>query len=168
MRRICWSSWSSLTELAVGLTEEGCCAEAGGASETSPANAIVTNPSRNPARSVMLLPPCSFVPSRHRGVGRGVEAVHRAHRRARRIGAVHASHRHRALAGPAVVDGHDAAAVDAPRHLVLVLAGGDAGVALDAAIRVAQEFHSSHVAASYAARIWQSVTLGSCMPVAGS
>src|ERR1051326_89927 len=297
MRRICWSSWSSLTELAVGLTEEGCCAETGGASETTPANASVATPRRSRARSVMLLPPYSFVPSRqggegeasasldrdvlavrglpppgagavaapghprlvdlgddlaiageqrfrrahlraqrqlafgeavgavfvvflrrvvglrsagaigafvhlaaraeiadarilrraeragvetiaaadaqilgvqHHGVRRGVEAVHRAHRRARRIGAVHASHRHRALAGPAVVDGHDAAAVDAPRHLVLVLAGGDAGVALDAAIRVAQEFHSSHVAASYAARIWQSVTLGSCMPVAGS
>jgi len=28
---------------------------------------------------------------------------------------------------------------------VLVLAGGDAGVALDAAVRVAEELHASHV-----------------------
>src|SRR3546814_4120805 len=49
-------------------------------------------------------------------------------RRARRIRAMHARHGHRALARLAVVDGDDAAAVDAPRHVVLVLAGGDAGV----------------------------------------
>ena len=80
----------------------------------------------------------------HHGVGRGVEAVHRADRRAGRVGAVHAGHRDRALARLAVVDGDDAPAVDAPRHLVLVLAGGDAGVALDATVGVAEEFHSSH------------------------
>src|SRR4029077_13616721 len=70
----------------------------------------------------------------HHRIRRGVEAVHRAHRRARRVGAMHAGHRDRALAGLAVIDGDDAAAIDAPRHLVLVLAGGDAGVALDATI----------------------------------
>src|SRR5262249_1799132 len=76
-----------------------------------------------------------------RDAGRGrVEAVDRAHRRAGRVGAVHAGHRHRALARLAVVDGDDAPAVDAPRHLVLVLAGGDAGVAFDAAVGVAEEF----------------------------
>jgi hypothetical protein len=48
------------------------------------------------------------------------------------------------LARHAVVDGHDAAAVHAPGHFVLVLAGGDAAVALDAALGVAQEFHSRH------------------------
>ena len=80
----------------------------------------------------------------HHRVGGGVEAVHRAHRRARRVGAVHAGHRDRALARLAVVERDDAPAVDAPRHLVLVLAGGDAGVALDAAVGVAEEFHSSH------------------------
>ena len=53
---------------------------------------------------------------------------------------MHAGHRDRALAGTAVIDGDDAPAVDAPRHLVLVLAGGDAGVALDAAVCVAEEF----------------------------
>src|SRR5260370_33251608 len=104
----------------------------------------------------------------HHGVRGGVEAVHRAYRRARRIGASDARHRDRALARLAVADGPHAAAVAAPRHLVLILAGGDAGVAFDAAIGVAQEFHSSHGAASYAARIWHSVALGSCMLVAGS
>src|SRR6266699_2555858 len=297
MRRNCCSSLSSLTESAVGLTDEGCWADAGGASATSPANASAAKTSRRRATSVMPLPPFSFISPRkrgegedtpclhrdlfavrrlpapcagtvaalqhpflvdlgddlavageqrfgrahlgaqrqlafgeavgavfvellhrivwlgsagaigafvhlaagaeiadarilrrperagveaiaaadaevlgvqHHGVRRGVEAVHGAHRRARRVGAVHARHRHRALAGLAVVDRHDAEAVDAPRHLVLVLAGSDAGVAFDAAIGVAEEFHSSHGPASYAARIWQSVTLGSCMPVAGS
>src|SRR5436190_5500486 len=80
----------------------------------------------------------------YHGIRRGVEAVHRTHRRAGRVGAVHAGHRDRALAGHAVIDRHDAAAVDAPRHLVLVLAGGDAGVALDATIGVAEEFHTGH------------------------
>src|SRR5262249_36569635 len=104
----------------------------------------------------------------HHGVRRGVEAVDRAHRRTRGVGAMHASHGPGALARPAVVDRDHATAIDAPRHLVLVLAGGDASVALDATIGVAEKFHSSHGPASYAARIWQSVTLGSCMPVAGS
>src|SRR5829696_9048747 len=84
----------------------------------------------------------------HHGVGGGVEAVHRAHRRAGRVGAVHAGHRDRALAGLAVVQRHDAAPVDAPGHVVLVLAGGDAGVAFDAAVGVAEEFHAGHVLVS--------------------
>jgi hypothetical protein len=81
---------------------------------------------------------------------------------------VHAGHRDRALARLAVVDGDDAAAVDAPRHLVLVLAGGDAGVALDATVGVAEKFIRAIVESPYAALIWQSVALGSCMPVTGS
>ena len=48
------------------------------------------------------------------------------------------------LARHAVVERHHAAAVDAPWHVVLVLAGRDAAVALDAALGVAQEFHSGH------------------------
>src|SRR5579864_569231 len=80
----------------------------------------------------------------HDAVGRGVEATHRTDRRARRIGAVHAGHRHRAFARPAVVDGDDAPPIDAPRHLVFVLACGDAGVALDATVGVTEEFHSCH------------------------
>src|SRR6185295_638198 len=84
----------------------------------------------------------------HHAVGRGVEAVHRTYRRARCVGAVHAGHRDRALAGFAVIDGDDAPAVDAPGHLVLVLAGGDASVALDATIGVAEEFHTCHVRCS--------------------
>src|SRR6185503_7852115 len=64
----------------------------------------------------------------HHRVGGGVEAVDRAHRRARRVGAVHAGHLHRALARLAVIERDHAAAVDAPRDLVLVFAGGDAGV----------------------------------------
>src|SRR3982075_3126685 len=72
-------------------------------------------------------------------------ARHRADRRARSVGAVHAGHRDRALSRLAVIDGDDAPAVDAPRHLVLVLAGGDAGVAFDAAVGVAEKFHSRHI-----------------------
>src|SRR6187399_2930246 len=79
----------------------------------------------------------------HHAVGGGVEAVHRAHRRAGRVGAVHAGHRDRALAGLAVIDGDDTAPVDAPGHLVLVLAGGYAGVAFDATVSVAEKFHPS-------------------------
>src|SRR5271166_820221 len=84
----------------------------------------------------------------HHAVGRGVEAVHRTHRLAWRVGAMHASHGDRALARLAVIDGHHAAAVDAPRHLVLVFAGGDAGVALDATVGIAEKFHPSHCRAS--------------------
>src|SRR5207344_1242360 len=80
----------------------------------------------------------------HHRVGGRIEAVDRAHRRAGRVGAVHAGHRDRALAGLAVIDGDDTPAVDAPWHLVLVLAGGDAGVAFDAAVGVAEKFHPSH------------------------
>src|SRR5262249_52281689 len=69
-------------------------------------------------------------------VGRGVDRNRRAHRGARGVRAVHAGHGDGALAGLAVVDGHDTAAVDAPGHLVLVLARGDAGVAVDAAIGI--------------------------------
>src|SRR5262249_39361849 len=69
-------------------------------------------------------------------VGGGVEAAHRTHRRAGRVGAVHAGHGDRALPRLAIVDGDDTPAVDAPGHLVLVLAGGDARVALDAAVGV--------------------------------
>src|SRR5262249_47691296 len=80
----------------------------------------------------------------HHAVVGGVDAAHRADRLAWRVGAVHAGHGDRALARLAVIDGHHPAPVDAPRHLVLVLAGGDAGVALDAAVGVAQEFHTGH------------------------
>ena len=73
-----------------------------------------------------------------------VEAVDRAHRHARRVRAVHAGDRDRALAGHAVVDRDDAPAVHAPGDVVLLLAGGDAAVALDAALGVAEEFHSGH------------------------
>src|SRR5262249_16161327 len=105
----------------------------------------------------------------HDTVGGGIEAVDRTHCRAGRVGAVHACHRDRALARLAVVDRHDPPPIDAPWYLVLVLARGDAGVALDATVGVTKEFHSSHdTALSHAALIWQSVALGSCMPVTGS
>src|SRR4029453_17919987 len=60
----------------------------------------------------------------HNAVVGREDARHRADRRAGSIGAVHTGHGDRALAGLAVIDGDDAPAVDAPRHLVLVLAGG--------------------------------------------
>jgi hypothetical protein len=43
-------------------------------------------------------------------------------------------------------------AVDAPGDVVLGLAGGDAAVALDAALGVADELHSCHVMPPQAAR----------------
>src|SRR4029077_7800951 len=78
------------------------------------------------------------------GVNGRIEAIHRADRRAGRVGTMHAGHGDRAFARLAVIDGDDTPAVDAPRHLVLVLAGGAAGVALDATIGVAEEFHTGH------------------------
>src|SRR5499426_2362898 len=81
-------------------------------------------------------------------VGGGIEAVHRADRLAGCVGAVHAGHGDRALARLAVVDGDDAPAVDTPRHFMLVLAGSDASVALDATVGVAEKFHPSHCRAS--------------------
>src|SRR4029077_2129779 len=81
-------------------------------------------------------------------VGGGEETIHRTHRRARRVGAMHAGHGDRSLARLAVVGGDDAAAVAAPRYLVFVLAGGDARVALDAAVGVTEEFHASHCGSS--------------------
>src|SRR5262249_26446977 len=85
----------------------------------------------------------------HDTVGRRVDAIHRAHRRARGIGAVHAGHGDGTLARFAVIDGDDAAPVDAPGHLVLVLAGGNAGIALDATVGVAEEFHTCHGRCSF-------------------
>src|SRR6266404_78756 len=75
-------------------------------------------------------------------------AAHRADCRAGSVGTVHAGHGDRALAWLAVIDGDDSPAVDAPRHLVLVLAGGDAGVALDAPVGVAEKLHPRHGRAS--------------------
>src|SRR3981081_306987 len=63
-------------------------------------------------------------------------------RMARRCSAYRPSRR--AFTGPAVVQRDYATPVDAPRHVMLVLACGDTSVAFDAAIGVAQEFHASH------------------------
>src|SRR5262249_38372474 len=67
-----------------------------------------------------------------------VEAIDGAHRHARRVGAMHARHRHGALARYTIVDRHDAPTVHPPGDVVLLLAGGDAAVALDAALGVTQ------------------------------
>jgi hypothetical protein len=80
----------------------------------------------------------------HHAIVGGVDGLGRAHRLARSVSAVHARHRNRPLARLAVIDRHDAPAIDTPRHLVLVLAGGDAGVAFDATVCIAEKFHSSH------------------------
>src|SRR3546814_17854011 len=96
-------------------------------------------------------------------------SIDRADRRAWRISAVHAGHRDGALARLAVVEGDDPAPMNAPGNVVLVLAGRRAGIAFDAALGVAEEFHSSHYGSpAQADRIWQSVTLPSCMLVTGS
>src|SRR6185369_850896 len=77
-------------------------------------------------------------------VFRGEDAFGRADGGTGRVGAMHAGHGDRTFPRLAVIDGDDPPAVDAPRHLVLVLAGGDAGIAIDAAFGVAEEFHSRH------------------------
>src|SRR6267143_5730433 len=101
-----------------------------------------------------------------------VETVDRAHRHARCIRAVHAGHRDRAFARLAVVQRDDATAVHAPGHFVGVLARGDAAVALYAALRVTEKFHSRHLGLliflSYARSTWQSVVLVSCIIVTRS
>src|SRR6185312_1361190 len=71
---------------------------------------------------------------KHYGIRRRVETIYRTDSGARRIGAVHAGHGNRPLSGLSIIEGDHAAAVDAPWHLVLVLAGGDAGVAFDATV----------------------------------
>src|SRR5206468_5478928 len=86
----------------------------------------------------------------HHAIFRVIEAVDRAHGHARRVGAVHARDRDRVLARHAVADGHGAAAVHAPGQLVLVLAGGHAAVAVDAALRVADEFHADRHGSPFA------------------
>jgi hypothetical protein len=56
----------------------------------------------------------------HYGVCRGVKAIYRTNCGARCIGAVHAGHRYRTFAWFSVIKRDNAAAVDAPRYLVLV------------------------------------------------
>src|SRR3974377_750790 len=75
---------------------------------------------------------------------RRVKAVARTDCRAGGVSAVHAGHRYRALAWLAVVERDHAPAVDAPGHLVFVLARGAASVALDATLGGAEEFHTCH------------------------
>jgi len=60
-----------------------------------------------------------------------------------------------AIAITAIVDSDDTPAVDAPRHLVLVLACGDAGVALDATICVTKEFQTGQEPMSWFKQSWQ-------------
>src|SRR5262249_19152325 len=78
------------------------------------------------------------------GIRRDIEAVHGADSGAGRVRTVHARHGDRALARLAVVDRDHAPAVEPPGHLVLVLAGGDAGVAINAALGIAEELHARH------------------------
>jgi hypothetical protein len=78
------------------------------------------------------------------GVVGGVEAIDGTDRGAWRIMTMHARHGHGTLTWFAVVDRHDPTAIDPPRDFVLVLASGDARVALYAAIRVTEEFHTRH------------------------
>jgi hypothetical protein len=57
---------------------------------------------------------------------------------------VHARHGDGTLAGLAVINGDDAPSVDTPGNFVLVLAGGDASVALDTAVGVTEKLHPCH------------------------
>src|SRR3546814_9146919 len=100
---------------------------------------------RRPPRSTRtdtLVPYTTVLRMQDHAFGGLIEAVDRADRHARRIRAVHAGDRDRPLARLTVVDRHHAAAVDAPRYLVLVLARGHTSIALDAALGVAKEFHA--------------------------
>src|SRR5216683_8007868 len=80
----------------------------------------------------------------HDAIRGRVNALDRTNRLAGRIGAVHTGHGYRTLAGLAVIDRDNAPAIEAPRHLVFILARGRAGVALDATIGVAEELHPGH------------------------
>jgi hypothetical protein len=66
---------------------------------------------------------------------------------------MHTGHRYGSLARFAIIDGNDAAAIDAPRYFMFILARGDAGIALDTPISVAEKFHSGHDLLPYAALI---------------
>src|SRR5207253_9763772 len=81
---------------------------------------------------------------KHHAVGGSVEARYRTDRGAWCVRAMHAGHRHRAFAGLAVSDGDDAAAIDTPGHFMFVLAGGHAGVALDATVGITKKFDAGH------------------------
>src|SRR5713226_10017296 len=80
----------------------------------------------------------------HDAIRGRVNALDRTNRLAGRIGAVHTGHRHRTLAWLAVIDRDNASAIEAPRHLVFILARGRAGVTLDATIGVAKKLHPGH------------------------
>lgn len=97
-----------------------------------------------------------------------IDAVDRADGDARCVGAVHAGDRERAFAGLAVVQRHHAAAVDAPGHFVFVLARGDAGIALDAALGITEKLHPGHDFPPQARSIRHKVTLVSCICVTES
>src|SRR5258707_3109885 len=84
----------------------------------------------------------------HHGIGCRVEAIDRAYRGAGCIRAMHARHRNRPLTRPAAIKRDHAAAVNTPRHLMLVLAGGDTSIAFNAAVGVAKKFHPGHNAIS--------------------
>ena len=73
-----------------------------------------------------------------------VEAVGRANRHTRGIITVHTGNGNGHFIRFAVVQSHYSAALDAPLDVVGVLTGGDAAVALDAALGVTHEFHLSH------------------------
>src|SRR6266536_2930068 len=76
MRLSSWSSLSSFTALAVGLTEDGCCAPAGGTNEISPTSVNAAKTSRRRATSlVMPVPPLLLSPLPVHG--RGCTALHR-------------------------------------------------------------------------------------------
>src|ERR1700742_1720758 len=76
------------------------------------------------------------------------DAGHGADRRTLSIGAMHAGHRDRALPRLAVVDGNDTPSIDAPWHLMFILAGRDTSVALNATLGIAKKFHARHGATS--------------------
>src|SRR5260370_34194051 len=80
----------------------------------------------------------------HDAIRGRVNALDRTNRLAGRIGAVHTGHGHRTLARLAVIDRDNAPTIEPPRHLVFVLAGGRAGVALEATIGVAKKLHPGH------------------------
>src|SRR5271154_478897 len=80
----------------------------------------------------------------YHAIVRGEDATDRTNRRAWRVGAMHACHGDRTFAGHAVIDGNYTPAIDAPGHLILVLAGSHARIAVDATVGITEKFHTGH------------------------
>jgi hypothetical protein len=81
---------------------------------------------------------------KNNGIYGRIKAIDRADCSAWCIGTMHTSHRHRTLAGFAIINCHDAPSIDAPRHFMFVFASRNASIAFNASICVTKKLHSGH------------------------